>query len=110
MDQGRTPLCLFLSALHDAQNKAAGGGGKATEGSGNEAKTQSADEKLKKKLHLKTFFKEEGKMPSEGKNNGARLTITAEGKADGVQLEELQKQGSLARPVSSVRRATSLKR
>ena len=94
----------LLSALHDGQNEAAKGGGKAAEGSGNEAETQSnsAEEQLKKKLHLKTFFKEEAKKPSEGKNDGARLTITAEGKADGVELEELQKQGSLKRPVSII--------
>lgn len=75
--------------------------GKTAEGSGNEADTPptSAHAKLKKKLHLKTFFKEEEKL-SEVKNSGARVTITANGNADGVRLEELQKQSSLKRKVS----------
>lgn len=70
-----------------------GRGGKAEESSNNGVEDQS------KKLHLKVFFREEGKQ-KEGKNKGEGLTITAKGKADGVQLEELQNKASLKRNVS----------
>jgi len=92
-------------ANESQSDKEALNAGKTAEGSGNEADTPStsAHAKLKKKLHLKTFFKEEEKL-SEVKNSGARITITADGKADGVQLEELQKQSSLKRKAAHAQR------
>ena len=97
----RLIVCFLPTANESQSDKEALNAGKTAEGSGNEADTPStsAHAKLKKKLHLKTFFKEEEKL-SEVKNSGARITITADGKADGVQLEALQKQSSLKRKVS----------
>ena len=93
-----------LTASDENQNDKDAEDDRNTAGSSeNEAETHSASNgaKSKKKLHLKTFFKEEEKL-RKGKNGGARLTIKTHGKAEGVQLDELQKQASLKRTVSQI--------
>ncbi|KAK2573040.1 hypothetical protein P5673_002070 [Acropora cervicornis] len=69
----------------DSQDDVPKTDGTAGEGRGSkaEASWNNGVEDQSKKFHLKTFFKEEGKQ-KEGKSKGAGLTITAEGKADGV--------------------------
>lgn len=69
-------------------------------GRGNNA---HVDKLSKKKLHLKAFFKEEGKRKQD-QNGGEEITITSEGKADNVQLEELPKQTPLERNISHAQR------
>lgn len=78
--------------------------GKTAEGRGSEAanNTTSGDASSKKKAHLKAFFKEVEDKPSENKHDDARLTIPADGRADTVELDELQKQASSKRKVSKI--------
>lgn len=97
-------MVVWLStALRDSKGDVKEEGGKAAERSGKDAETKSsaAEGHFKNKLHLKTFFKEESKL-SEEKTKGTGLTIAAEGKEDGVHLEELQKQALIQRTVSDV--------
>ena len=72
--------------------------GKKTEGSGSEAtnNSTSGNSSPKKKTHLTKFFKEE---EDKTRHDDARLTIPADGRADTVELEELQKQASAKRKV-----------
>ncbi|XP_015762622.1 PREDICTED: uncharacterized protein LOC107341680 [Acropora digitifera] len=92
----------------DSQDDVPKTDGTAGEDRGSEAEASSNNgvEDQSKKFHLKTFFEEEGKQ-KEGKSKGAGLTITAEGKADGVQLEELQNKVSLQRNVAQTQRYSS---
>lgn len=94
-------LFFLFSVSKDSQDDVPKTDGTAGEGRGSKAEASSNNgvEDQSKKFHLKKFFKEEGKQ-KEGKSKGAGLTITAEGKADGVQLEELQNKVSLERNVS----------
>lgn len=55
---------------------------------------------MKKKVHLKKFFKEEEEKKNQNTHDDARLTIPEDGRADTVELEELQKQASSKRKVS----------
>ena len=94
-------IFFLFSVSKDSQYDVPETDGMAGKGRGSKAEASSNNgvEDQSKKLHLKAFFKEEGKQ-KEGKIKGAGLTITAEGKADGVQLEELQNKASLERNVS----------
>ena len=81
----------------------AGDHGKTTNqgsGSGATDNTTSGNASEKKKAHLKKFFKEEEEKKNKNTHDDARLTIPAEGRADTVELEELQKQASSKRKVS----------
>ena len=84
--------------------------GKTTEGSGSETidNTTSTNASLKKKTHLKKFFKEEEEKTSKNTHDDARLTIFADGRADTVELEELQKQATTNRKVSKISNNESL--
>ena len=84
--------------------------GKTTEGSGSETidNTTSTNASLKKKAHLKKFFKEEEEKTSKNTHDDARLTIPADGRADTVELEELQKQATTNRKVSKISNNESL--
>ena len=94
-------ILFLLSVSKDSQDEVPEIDGMAGKGRGSKAEGSSNNgvEDQSKKLHLKAFFREEGKQ-KEGKSKGEGLTITAEGKADGVQLEELQNKASLKRNVS----------
>lgn len=77
--------------------------GKTTiQGSGSEATNNSTSRNasVKKKVHLKKFFKEEEEKKNQNTHDDARLTIPEDGRADTVELEELQKQASSKRKVS----------
>ena len=69
-------------------------------GSGAVDNSTSGNASPKNKVHLKKFFKEEEDKKNTNTNDDARLTIPADGRADTVELEELQKQASSKRKVS----------
>ncbi|KAJ7330231.1 hypothetical protein OS493_022754 [Desmophyllum pertusum] len=58
----------------------------------------------KKKAHLKKFFKEEQDKSNKKKHGDEKLTIPAGGRADTVDLEELQKQASSKKKVAHAQR------
>jgi len=65
-----------------------------------ESKSNSTSTGVKSKEDMRLkMFSEEHKL-KVGKNSGVRLTIKTDGKTDGVQLEELQKQTSLHKKAS----------
>ena len=74
--------------------------------SGNGANNNSTfgSASVKKKVHLKKFFKEEENKKNKHTHDDARLTIPDDGRADTVDLEELQKQASSKKKVSKERR------
>ena len=76
------------------------------QGSGSGANNNSSfgNASVKKKVHLKKFFKEEEDKKNKHTHNDARLTIPEDGRADTVELEELQKQASSKGKVSKERR------
>lgn len=96
-------MICFLSASKGTQRtNDAVDLGKGAEGNGSAATNNSTSGKAspKKKAHLKKFFKEEEDKKSKNTHDDARLTIPADGRADTVELEELQKQASSKRKVS----------
>ncbi|KAM7445432.1 hypothetical protein ABFA07_006041 [Porites harrisoni] len=67
-----------------------------------ESHSTSTGAKSKEDMRLKMFSKEH-KLKAAS-NSGVRLTIKTDGKMDGVQLEELQKQTSLHKKVAHAQR------
>ena len=72
--------------------------GKTYTESKEESESHSTGAKSKEDMRLKMFSKEH-KLKAAS-NSGIRLTIKTDGKRDGVQLEELQKQTSLHKKAS----------
>lgn len=109
------PVVAFVRRLHKAVHvPAASKGtqitnanpvdhGKTTiqgSGSGATNNSTSGNASVKKKVHLKKFFKEEEEKKNQNTHDDARLTIPEDGRADTVELEELQKQASSKRKVA----------
>ncbi|XP_020629088.1 uncharacterized protein LOC110066219 [Orbicella faveolata] len=102
------PVVAFVKRLYKAvhvqaaskgaqiTNDAVDHGKTTNQGSGSGAtdNSTSGNASAKKKAHLKKFFKEEDDKKNKNTHDDARLTIPAEGRADTVELEELQKQAS----------------
>lgn len=87
-------LCFF-AALNETQSSSDA----VAEDEEDENNSTSGKALSKKKAHLKKFFKEEQDKSNKKKHGDEKLTIPAGGRADTVDLEELQKQASSKKKV-----------